>query len=58
MSEEWRQSEICIVINNKLQGSIAKHLRCDELLYYTFSFNLSAFGLASRISHTHVDLVL
>jgi len=36
MSEKWRQSEICIVINDKPQGSIAKHLRCDELLYYTF----------------------
>ena len=31
---KWRQSEICIVINDKSQGSIAKHLRCDELLYY------------------------
>jgi len=36
MSEKWRQSEIYIVINDKAQGSIAKHLRCDELLYYTF----------------------
>jgi len=35
-SEKWRQSEICIVINDKSQGSIAKHLRSDELLYYTF----------------------
>jgi len=30
------QSEICIVINDKSQSSIAKHLRNDELLYYTF----------------------
>jgi len=36
MSENWRQSEICIVINDKWQGSIANHLRCDELLYYAF----------------------
>jgi len=36
MSEKWRQSEICIVINDKLQGSIAKHSRNDELLYYIF----------------------
>ena len=38
MSEKWRQSEICIVINDKSQGklSIVKHLRCDELLHYTF----------------------
>ena len=27
MSENWRQSEICIVINDKSRGSIAKHLR-------------------------------
>jgi len=32
----WRQSEIRIVINEKSHGSIAKHLRFDELLYYTF----------------------
>ena len=36
MSEKWHQSEICIVINDKSQGSIAKHLRNDELVYYTF----------------------
>ena len=35
-SEKWRQSEICIVINDKSRGSIAKHLRNNELLYYTF----------------------
>jgi len=29
-------SEICIVINDKSQGSIAKNLKSDELLYYTF----------------------
>jgi len=32
--QKWRQSEI--VINDKSQGSIAKHLGSDELLYYTF----------------------
>jgi len=26
----------CIAINDESQGSIAKNLRCDELLYYTF----------------------
>jgi len=36
MSEKWRQSETCIVINDKSQGSIVQHLRNDELLYYTF----------------------
>ena len=32
-AEKWSQSEICIVINDKSHGSIAKHSRCDELLY-------------------------
>jgi len=36
MSEKWRQSEICIVINDKSQVSIAKQLWCEELLYCTF----------------------
>jgi len=34
--KKWHQSEICIVINAKSQGNIAKHLRNDDLLYYTF----------------------
>jgi len=29
-------SEIRIAINDESQGSIAKNLRCDELLYYIF----------------------
>jgi len=41
MSEKWRQSEICIVINDKLQGGIAKHLKNDELIYYAFITHLS-----------------
>ena len=36
MLENWRQSVICIVINDKSQGSTAKHLRCDGLLHYKF----------------------
>jgi len=35
-AEKWHHSEIRITINDKSQGSIAKNLRCDELLYYTF----------------------
>jgi len=31
-----RQSEICIVINDKSCGSITKHLRSDAFVYYTF----------------------
>jgi len=40
MSEKWHQSEICIVINDKSQGSIAKHLSSDELPYQQISLNL------------------
>jgi len=36
MSEKWRQSEICTVINDKSQGSIAEHLKHDDLLNYPF----------------------
>jgi len=32
MSEKWHHSEIRITINDVSQGSIAKNLRCDELL--------------------------
>jgi len=34
--KKWHQSEICIVTNDKSQCSVSKHLRCYELLYYTF----------------------
>jgi len=36
MSENWRLSEIRIVINDKSQGCMAKHLRNDNFLNYTF----------------------
>jgi len=36
MSENRRQSEICIVINDKSQGSTAKQLSCDGLFHYKF----------------------
>jgi len=36
MQKKWHHSEICIAINDESQGSIAKNLRCDGLLYYTF----------------------
>jgi len=36
MSEKWRQSERCIVISDKSQGSTVKHLSCDGLLHYKF----------------------
>jgi len=36
MSENWRQSEIRIAINDKSQGSIAKHLTFDGLFHYIY----------------------
>ena len=36
MSENQQQSEKCITINYKSQGSMTKHLKCDVLLYYKF----------------------
>jgi len=35
-AEKWHHSEIRIAINDESQGSTAKDLRCNELLYYTF----------------------
>ena len=35
-AEKWHHSEIGIAINDESQSSIAKNVRCDELLYYTF----------------------
>ena len=34
--ENWQQSEICIVINDKSQDSTDKHLSYDGLLHYKF----------------------
>jgi len=34
--QKWDHSEIRIAINDESQGSVAKNLRFDELLYYTF----------------------
>ena len=36
MQEKWFHSEIRIEINYESQGSIATHLRNDEVLYYKF----------------------
>ena len=41
MSENWQQSEIRIVINDKSQDSTAKHLSYDGLLHYKFVSNYS-----------------
>jgi len=34
--KKWHHSEIGIAINDESQGSTAKNLRCEKLLYYTF----------------------
>jgi len=34
--KKWHHSEINVAINDESQDSIAKNLKCDELLYYTF----------------------
>jgi len=34
--KKWHHSELRSAINDESQGSIAKNLRCDELIYYTF----------------------
>jgi len=39
--QKWHHSEIRIAINDESQGSIAKNLRCDELLFYTFIIHSS-----------------
>jgi len=36
MSENWQQSEICILVTDKLQDRTAMHLSCDGSLYYKF----------------------
>ena len=36
MSEKWHHCEIYIAIIDESQGRIAKNLKCDESLYYTF----------------------
>jgi len=41
MAVNWRQSETCIVINDKSQGSIAKHLSWDGLLDYKYIIQFS-----------------
>ena len=40
MSENWQQTKICIVLNDKSQNRTAKQLSCDGLFHYKLSFNL------------------
>jgi len=48
MSVNWRQSEIYIVINDKLRGSITKHLSWNDLLHYKFIIHLLKYFLIDQ----------
>ena len=43
-AEKWHHSEIRTAVIDESQYSIAKNLRCDELLYYTFIIPAKAFA--------------
>ena len=51
MSENWQQSEICIVINDKSQDSTAKHLSYDGLLHYKYVSNYAGERIFKICEH-------
>jgi len=51
MSENWQQSVICIVINDKSHDSTAKHLRYDGLLHYKFVSHCAREGIFKICEH-------
>jgi len=51
MSENWRQSEICIVIKDKSQDSTAKHLRFDGLVHYKFIIHCAGERILKICEH-------
>ena len=51
MSEKWRQSEICTVINGKSQDSTASHLSYDGLLHYQFIIHFAGEGIFLICEH-------
>ena len=61
MSEKWHHSEIRIAINDESQGSIAKNLRCDELLHCTFIIHSAGeiiFNIGEHLAKFMVDCVI
>ena len=59
-AEKWHHSEIRITINDESQGSIAKNLRCDELLHYTFiiySAGERMFKIGERLAKLRAKLL-
>ena len=53
MSENWTQSEICIVINDKSQDrpSTAKHLSGDGLLHYKYVIQFDGESILKICEH-------
>jgi len=51
MAENWQQSEICIVINDKSQDSTAKYLSYDGLLPYKFVNHCARKGIFKIREH-------
>ena len=51
MSENWWQSEICIVVNDKSQDSTSKPLSCDGLLHCKFIAELAAERVFNNCEH-------
>ena len=51
MPENWQQSEICTVINDKSQDSTAKHLSYDGLLHYKFVNHCAREGIFKIREH-------
>ena len=60
-SENWQQSEICIVINNKSEGSKAKHLSCDGLLHHKFIIQFAGeriFKISEHLAKFQAKLLI
>ena len=61
MSEKWHYSEIRIAIKDESQGSIAKNLRSDELLYYTFIIHSAGeriFKIGEHLAKSYTPFAL
>jgi len=52
MSENWRQSEICIAINEKSRASIAKHLSYDGLFHYYVLLHICLSSVCCHLMQT------
>ena len=60
-AEKRHHSEIRIATNDESQGSIARNLTCDELLYYTFIIHSAGeriFNTGGKVTDKMVDCVI